>query len=270
MSGVFITGAGTDVGKTFVAAGLVRALRRAGREVFALKPVVSGFDPAAAADSDPGVLLAALGRAVTPESVMEIAPWRFRAPLSPDMAARLEGRTVDVDAVIGFCRERIAATEGVVVIEGVGGVMVPLDDRRTVLDWITALDLPTVLVSGSYLGAISHTLSALDVLVRRDVAVVALVVSESTGSSVPLADTVATIARFAASVTGLRWGGDDAVFDRLVGRQGWGSAPNPAKGNPLGTHHLRDGGLGPQAPAGSRGRAPGLASSPGTKPLAWR
>ena len=58
MSGVFITGAGTDVGKTFVAAGLVQALRRAGREVFALKPVVSGFDPAAAADSDPGVLLA--------------------------------------------------------------------------------------------------------------------------------------------------------------------------------------------------------------------
>ena len=138
----------------------------------ALKPVVSGFDPAAAADSDPGVLLAALGRAVTPEAVAEIAPWRFRAPLSPDMAARLEGRTVDVDAVVGFCRERIAATEGVVVIEGVGGVMVPLDDRRTVLDWITALDVPAVLVSGSYLGAISHTLCALDVLVRRGVAVV--------------------------------------------------------------------------------------------------
>ena len=222
MSGVFITGSGTDVGKTFVAAGLVRALRRAGREVAALKPVVSGFDPSVAADSDPGVLLAALGRAVTPEAVAEIAPWRFRAPLSPDMAARLEGRTVDVDAVVGFCRERIAATEGVVVIEGVGGVMVPLDDRRTVLDWITALDVPAVLVSGSYLGAISHTLCALDVLVRRRVSVAAVVVSESPGSGVALGDTVATIGRFAGPVGVMvlvregQSGVADAVFERLA------------------------------------------------------
>ena len=210
MSGVFITGAGTDVGKTFVAAGLVQALRRAGREVFALKPVVSGFDPAAAADSDPGVLLAALGRAVTPESVMEIAPWRFRAPLSPDMAARLEGRTVDVDAVIGFCRERIAATEGVVVIEGVGGVMVPLDDRRTVLDWITALDLPTVLVSGSYLGAISHTLTAIEALRRTDLTIAAVVISESPDSA-PFDETVASLTRLSsAPIIGVRRDAADA------------------------------------------------------------
>lgn len=220
MSGLFVTATGTEVGKTFVAAGLVRALRRAGRKVAALKPVVSGFDPEAAASSDPGVLLAALGRAVTPEAVAEIAPWRFRAPLSPDMAARLEGRCVDVEALTGFCRARLAAFDGVVVIEGVGGVMVPLDDRHTVLDWMTALDLPTVLVGGSYLGAISHTLCALDVLQRHGVAVAALLVSETPGSGVALDATVATLGRFAGAVAVVavpREKNADAVFDAVAG-----------------------------------------------------
>ena len=216
MSGVFITAAGTGLGKTYVAAGLVRALRRAGRRVAALKPVVSGFDPDMAAMSDPGVLLEALGRKVTPETVAEIAPWRFRAPLSPDMAARLEGRTVDVDVLVGFCREVLAGADGVVVVEGVGGVMVPLQERRTVLDWMAALDLPGVLVSGSYLGAISHTLCALEVLQRRGVAVAAVVVSETEGSSVGLAETVATLSRFAGLVMALPRGGDTAVFDKMA------------------------------------------------------
>ena len=221
MSGVFITASGTDAGKTFVAAGLIRAFRRAGRGVTALKPAVSGFDPATAAGSDPGVLLTALRRAVTPAAVAEIAPWRFRAPLSPDMAARLEGRSLDVDALIGFCREALATAEDLVVIEGVGGVMVPLDDRRTVLDWMTALDLPAVLVCASYLGAISHALSALDVLLRHGVKVAALVVSETPGSSVALDETVATIARVAAPAAVLALpraeAAADAVFDRLAG-----------------------------------------------------
>lgn len=216
MSGVFITASGTELGKTYVAAGLVSALRRSGRGVAAFKPVVSGFDPAKAAESDPGVLLAALGRPVTPATIAEIAPWRFRAPLSPDMAARLEGRALDVDALIGFCREALTTAEGVVVIEGVGGVMVPLHERRTVLDWLAALDLPCVLVGGSYLGAISHTLCALEVLSRRGVAVAALVVSETENSSVALEDTVATLSRFAATVLALPRGGDAAAFDELA------------------------------------------------------
>jgi len=88
MSAIFITATGTDIGKTFVAAGLIRHWRAAGRTVEALKPVVTGFDPAAAAASDPGVLLTALGRPVTPAEIDSLAPWRFTAPLSPDMAAR--------------------------------------------------------------------------------------------------------------------------------------------------------------------------------------
>ena len=81
--------------------------------------------------------------------------------------------------------------------------MVPLDGERTVLDVMMALQLPLILVAGSYLGTISHTLTALDALYRRGMRVLAIVVSETPGSTVPLDDTVAAIARFAEPVIGL-------------------------------------------------------------------
>jgi dethiobiotin synthetase len=82
----------------------------------------------------------------------------------------------------------------------VGGIMVPLDDRHTVLDWMAALRLPLLLVAGSYLGTLSHTLSAFDVLQRRELTIAAIVISESVESPVPLDETVATIARFVPPV----------------------------------------------------------------------
>lgn len=196
MGAVFITATGTDVGKTFVACGLIRALRRSGRAVDALKPIVSGYDPARAQDSDPGRLLAALGRPVTDAEVARLSPWRFAAPLSPDLAARREDRTINVAAVSEFCRRAIAAGGGTLLIEGVGGVMVPLDARHTVLDWMADLSLPVIVVAGSYLGTISHTLSALDVIERRGLKVLALVVSKTAGATVTLEDTVASLGQF--------------------------------------------------------------------------
>ena len=203
MTAIFITGTGTDVGKTYVAAALIRQFRQMGRAVDAIKPVVSGFDPAAAAASDPGVLLQALGLPVTAAEIDRIAPWRFRAPLAPDLAAEREGRSIDVDTVIAFCQTAIDQRRDILLIEGVGGVMVPLDAERTILDVMMAVQLPLILVAGSYLGTISHTLTALDALFRRGMQVLAIVVSESAGSSVSLEDTVATIGRFAGPVIGL-------------------------------------------------------------------
>ena len=199
MSAIFITATGTDIGKTFVAAGLIRHWRAVGRIVEALKPVVTGFDPATAAVSDPGVLLAALGRPVTATETERIAPWRFTAPLSPDMAARRENRTIDFDALVEFSRGAIANANDTVLIEGIGGVMVPLDDQHTVLDWMVALNIPVVLVAGSYLGSLSHTLTSMDTLRRCHLAIKALVVNETPGSTVPIADTVTTLKRFAAT-----------------------------------------------------------------------
>jgi dethiobiotin synthetase len=194
VTAIFVTGTGTDVGKTFLSAALIRHWRAAGHAVKAFKPVASGFDPATAQTSDPGVLLAALGCPIT--DIDAISPWRFAAPLSPDMAAAREGRTLDFDAIVEFSR-RAAKTADRVLIEGVGGIMVPLDERHTVLDWMSALRPPVLLVAGSYLGTISHTLTALRVLAQRNLTVVAVAVSESAVPGAPLDETVATIARFA-------------------------------------------------------------------------
>jgi dethiobiotin synthetase len=200
MSAYFVTSTGTDTGKTFVTAGLIRYLRQSHQPVSALKPVVSGYDSSVVETSDPAVLLRALGRAVSADEIASMAPWRFRAPLAPDLAAARENRSVDFDELIAFSRKAVADSIGMLFIEGVGGIMVPLDGKRTVLDWMAALDIPLLLVVGGYLGTISHTLTALDVLAQRKLTIAGIVVSESERDTVELDDTVASIARFTNGV----------------------------------------------------------------------
>ena len=199
MTAIFVTATGTDIGKTFVTAGLIRHFRAAGRAVEAIKPVVSGFDPAALQTSDPGVLLAALGRPVTIEEIDRISPWRFAAPLSPDLAAAREGRAIGFDALLDFSR-RPAKAGSILFIEGVGGIMVPLDDKHTVLDWMTALRIPLLLVVGSYLGTISHTLTALHVLAQRSSTSPRSWSAKAKIGGATLDETVASIARFAQPI----------------------------------------------------------------------
>ncbi len=220
MTAIFVTATGTDVGKTFVCASLIGHLRRMGRVVDAIKPIVSGFDPAQAASSDPGVLLQALGLPVTMDEIERISPWRFHAPLSPDMAASREGREIDVDAVVAYCRTAIEQRRDIMLIEGVGGIMVPLDAERTILDVMMALQVPLILVAGSYLGTISHTLTAVDALYRRSMKVIAVIISETPGSTVPLDETVAAIGRFVEPVIALpRQRQAGATFDRIFGSE---------------------------------------------------
>ena len=203
MTAIFITATGTDVGKTFVVASLIRLLRQMGRTVDAIKPIVSGYDATLAAASDPGVLIGALGLPFSPEAVDRVSPWRFRAAVAPDLAARREGRSIDVDAVVAYCQGAIERRRDILLIEGVGGIMVPLDEHRTILDVMMALRVPLILVTGSYRGTISHTLTALDSLFRRDLNVLATIVNETPGSSIPLGDVVASIGRFTEPVIGL-------------------------------------------------------------------
>ncbi|HZQ13301.1 MAG TPA: dethiobiotin synthase [Pseudolabrys sp.] len=200
MAAYFVTSTGTDVGKTFVTAGLIRYLRTSNQAVAALKPVVSGYDSSVVETSDPAVLLGALGRPISAAEIARMAPWRFRAPLSPDLAAARENRSIVFDELVAFSRAAVAANNGILFIEGVGGIMVPLDAERTVLDWMAALEIPLLLVVGGYLGTISHTLTALDVLAQRKLSLAAIVVSESERNPVELDDTVASIARFSGGV----------------------------------------------------------------------
>jgi dethiobiotin synthetase len=198
MGANFITGTGTDIGKTWLACALLCHWRQQGVQASAIKPVLSGFDPAAAAASDAGRLLAALGRPTSLAEIDAIAPWRFAAPLSPDMAAAREGRQIAFDDLLAFTRR--AVTGSPLLIEGVGGVMVPLDEQHTVRDWIAASGLPCVLVTGSYLGSMSHTLTALEALARVGAGVTAIAVNETPDSPVALAATVESLSRHVAGV----------------------------------------------------------------------
>jgi dethiobiotin synthetase len=200
MTAVFITATGTDIGKTFIARGMIAELRARGRGVEALKPVITGFDPHAPQISDTGRLLLALGAALTPERIAAASPYRLREPLSPDIAARREGSAIDFAALAAHGRRAVAAHRDALIIEGIGGIMVPLDDRHTVLDWMIELDLPLILVVGSYVGTLSHTLTALDVLDRANLRVAAVVVNETPDSAASLEETAATIRRFAAGI----------------------------------------------------------------------
>ncbi len=228
MAGLFVTATGTEVGKTFVTAGLLRAGRRAGRAMGALKPVLSGFDPADAARSDAGVLLAALGLPLS--DLAAISPWRFAAPLSPDMAAAAEGRAIELAAVIAACRAAVAG-DAFTLIEGVGGVMVPLDGRHTVLDVMAVLGLPVLLVTGSALGAISHCLTAVAALSLCGIVPVLIVLNESAGSTVPLDATARTLRRFCvAPVATLPRSPPEQHFDELFARLRAQTAPSRAAG----------------------------------------
>jgi dethiobiotin synthetase len=163
---------------------------------------------------------------LSPQEIDRISPWRFRAPVSPDLAAQREGRTIDVDSVVEYCQSALEQRREILLIEGVGGVMAPLDQHRTILDVMMALELPLILVTGSYPGSISHTLTALDSLYRRDLNVIATIISESPGSQIALDDVVAVISRFTDTVISLprprHAGGDPsgAALGRLFDPQG--------------------------------------------------
>jgi dethiobiotin synthetase len=195
MASIFISASGTGIGKTLVACLLIGELRQAGYRVHALKPVASGFDDQDLAGSDSGRLLTALGLPLTQANLDRVTPWRFPAALSPDMAAARAGRSVPFEELVAFCAAR---EEGITLIEGVGGVMAPLDERCTVLDWIERLAVPVLLVTGSYLGTLSHTLTAAGMLERRGARLAGVIVSESVSEPVATAETAKVVARHLA------------------------------------------------------------------------
>ncbi len=113
------------------------------------------------------------------------------------MAAMKEGKTISFDELVAFCKEQEKSHADILLVEGVGGVCVPLNDKQTVLDWMTELkDWKIILVTGSYLGTISHTLTAVQTLAVRNLHVHALIVSESENSTVPFEETIKTLENF--------------------------------------------------------------------------
>lgn len=151
MRGLFVTGTDTGVGKTVVACALARGWRARGRRVAVMKPVETGV---AGEPEDATRLRAAAG---DPAPLEVVCPWRFGAPLAPVMAARAAGAPpVDVAALVAHARRR--ATEAdVLLVEGAGGLLVPVEGRTTWVDVVARLGIPLLIVAANRLGAINHT-----------------------------------------------------------------------------------------------------------------
>ncbi len=161
MRGIFVTGTDTGVGKSVVAAAICAGLAARGLRVAAFKPAVTGLD------EEPGewphdheLLAAAASDGQSPE---EVAPYRFGPAASPHLAAELEGVTVEPGRLLDLAA-RAGSRAEVLVVEGVGGPMVPLSRDYLVRDLAAELRLPVIVVARPGLGTISHTLLATEAL----------------------------------------------------------------------------------------------------------
>jgi len=157
--GAFVTGTGTGVGKSVVAAAICAALLDRGERVAAFKPVVTGLDEAPAAWPPDHELLAAATSAG--QSAESIAPYRFGPPLSPHLAAELADVRIDPAALLAGAHEASSGADALVV-EGVGGLLVPLTADYLVRDLAVELGLPLVIAAGTGLGTINHTLLTIE------------------------------------------------------------------------------------------------------------
>ncbi|OJX72131.1 dethiobiotin synthase [Magnetospirillum sp. 64-120] len=171
MRGVFVTGTDTGIGKTLVSAWLTHHWRA---EYW--KPLQTGATEDS--DSDTVAALAPGARIHPPAHV-------FQAPLSPHAAARLEGAAIALDGL------KLPATDGPLVVEGAGGILVPLNDTALTVDWVETLGLPVLVVARSGLGTINHTLLTLEALKRRHVPILGVVMNGP-----PNADNRAAIEHF--------------------------------------------------------------------------
>ena len=165
MSGFFIAGTDTNIGKTLVAAALLHAYADLGLRVLGMKPVAAGAELSEGVwvNQDVAMLRAAGNVQVAPEL---LNPYLFREPIAPHIAAEHKGVRIEIPR-IRAAFEALAAEADVVVVEGVGGLLVPLSEQQDAADLAVALDLPLILVVGMRLGCINHALLTAEAMAAR-------------------------------------------------------------------------------------------------------
>lgn len=177
--GLFIAGTDTDVGKTVVAAGLLRMLRKRGLDAYPMKPVQTGAEMAdgvlRAPDLECCITAADLNPSEEERELM--APFLYRPACSPHLAGRMSGAHPDIERIVQ-CYDDLGRTHECVLVEGAGGVFAPLDEERTMLDLMQKLGAPVLLVSRGALGAINHSLLSLAVLREAGLRVIGVVVND--------------------------------------------------------------------------------------------
>ena len=182
----FVTATGTDIGKTFIVEKLCQKLIKKGKKCNAIKPIISGFD-IDDLNNDSAKLLKILGKKNNLENINEISPWRFKKPLSPNIAANLEKKPINFSMLVKFCQKQIKLAkknDEFLFIEGAGGIMTPISDNKTFLNLIEKLKVPVILVIGDYLGTISHSLTAIKVIEAKNIEIDRIIFNEKTKSTI--------------------------------------------------------------------------------------
>lgn len=163
--GLFITGTGTEVGKTVISAGILRMLRSRGINAIPMKPVQTGAEHVDGKLSSPdlefSLQAAGLGDIASPKSLL--SSYRYEPACSPHLAGRLSGNYPNISHIKN-CTKRLMSEYEFLVVEGAGGIMVPLDESRTMLDLMKTLAYPVIIVASTGLGTINHTLLSIRAL----------------------------------------------------------------------------------------------------------
>ena len=167
MKGIFITATGTEVGKTYAACQIASALKKSGINIGVFKPFATGnFDDAKSLIKAAGVK----------ETAQSVTPEFYKAPMSPYMSAKLEGKTVNVNNALAKYKQ-LAKKHDFMVVEGVGGLMVPLKETFFVDDFIKRLNLPVIVVASHALGTLNHTMLTVERLRARKVKILGVIVN---------------------------------------------------------------------------------------------
>lgn len=201
--GIFVTGTDTGVGKTRVATALLRAFVAAGGRAVGMKPVAAGIDPATTLHHDVAALVAA-GNVRAP--LADVNPFAFAPAIAPHVAATAAGRAIDVDR-IAAAYGALARRADLVVVEGAGGALVPLDEQRDMLDIASRLRLPVLLVVGMRLGCLNHALLSAVAIRARGLELAGWVANRIDPAMAAVAESVATLDRRLAAP---RW--DDLAW----------------------------------------------------------
>ncbi len=211
--GFFIAGTDTGIGKTRVAAALLHAYAGLGYRVVGMKPVAAGAELLAGNWVNEDVaLLAAAGNVVAPNELRN--PYLFREAIAPHIAADRKGVRIDI-LHIRAAYESLATQAEVVVVEGVGGVLVPLSESKDAADLAIALDLPLILVVGMRLGCINHALLSVEAITARGLRLAGWVANRIDPAMAAYEDNLAALRR--------------RISAPLLAEMPWQSASDPAR-----------------------------------------
>jgi dethiobiotin synthetase len=183
MEGIFITGTDTDVGKSLFTAGLTSLLRGKGLNCVAIKPVETGckMNQGELEPQDGIFLRHASGKIL---DLDDTTPFRFSMPAAPYRAAAMQGSRLRISDIVEHVRV-IQNNHDLVIVEGAGGLLAQIEEKRTMVDLVTELGFPVFLVARTRLGTINHTLLSFEALERRNIDVLGVVLSKSQAEEGP-------------------------------------------------------------------------------------